>query len=222
MDNLKSRSVAKPTHGLFKDLEGQRFGRLTVVAYAGKRGSRDSKWLCRCDCGAEKIVAISHLTSGDTRSCGCLNAELSAARRTTHGESPNGTTTPEYTCWCHIKDRCSNPNGRFYHRYGGRGIRVCARWENSYENFLADMGRRPAPELSIDRIDNDGDYRPGNCRWATKTEQNRNSTATKLTRNDVEEIRELRLNGIMAKDIAERFEISAGYVSVICTGKAQR
>lgn len=97
-----------------------------------------------------------------------------------HGESGKGRKTPEYLCWWSMKGRCFNPKNASFHRYGGRGITVCERWASSYLAFLEDMGRRPSPEHSIDRIDNDGNYEPGNCRWATKSEQGGNTSTNRI------------------------------------------
>jgi hypothetical protein len=144
------------------DLVEQRFGRLVVLSQEG----RDSK--VRCDCGAEKTVASHRLVVGQTRSCGCLSAELSSIRNRTHGAT--GTTT--YQTWNAMHRRCTNPKARDYPYYGGRGITLCERWQ-TFENFRADMGERP-DSLTLDRIDNDGDYEPGNCRWATRLQQTRN------------------------------------------------
>lgn len=155
----------------FKDLVGVRFGRLVVT-------ERDlirpipTRWLCQCDCGKTSDPLSNSLMSGRTNSCGCLQKERLLRANTTHGLSRTGA----YKAWHGIIDRCTNPNFPKYSYYGGRGIRVCERW-HSYENFLADMGPRPAGK-TIDRYpNNDGHYEPGNCRWATHSEQNVNMRA---------------------------------------------
>jgi hypothetical protein len=152
----------------FKDMTGARCGRLTVIRREGSDGRLQAKWLCKCDCGDEKVVHGSALRSGNTLSCGCLHRERSAAAATIHG----GTYLAEFTIWQCMKARCDDASDP---RYGGRGIRVCDRWIASFEAFLADMGHRPSDGHSIDRYPNaDGHYEPGNCRWATLTEQARN------------------------------------------------
>jgi len=149
------------------DLTGQRFGRLVAI----KRVSRKpyTLWACRCDCGNNTVVRLGHLRAGATQSCGCLVRETS----TTHGQ----WGTPEYNAWNTMKQRCLNPNNPRWHQYGGRGITVCEQWL-PFENFIADMGQKPSPEHSLDRIDNESGYRPDNCRWATRSEQCRNSRAS--------------------------------------------
>jgi hypothetical protein len=147
------------------DLTGQVFGRLTARRYLGNR-----KWECVCNCGTVKSVETSNLTLGVIKSCGCLFKELLVARNTSHGLS----RSPTYKSWASAKDRCTNSNRPDYLRYGGRGVRMCERWAGSFENFLADMGERPSRQHSLDRIDNDGHYEPGNVRWATKKEQGNN------------------------------------------------
>lgn len=159
------------------DLTGQRFGRLTVIRKAG--GKPLLKWLCRCDCGAEKIVLGQSLRNGDSQSCGCLQKELfgaaSAQRETTHGDTVQGNRTPEYRSWAAMLSRCYNHNATGFHNYGGRGVKVCDRWRRSYADFLADKGRRPSLQHTLDRYpDPDGNYEPTNCRWATKREQRQN------------------------------------------------
>jgi hypothetical protein len=152
-------------------LAGQRFGRLVAVKRVGYAHSGHATWLCQCDCGESNVVSTNPLRRGLTRSCGCLQREkasLSGKSRgkfnlpstKTHGEGSNDSYTPEYTCWKNVKERCLNPRVPEWKYYGGRSIEVCDRWLNSYENFLADMGRRPSPRHSIDRIDNDGPYTP--------------------------------------------------------------
>lgn len=131
--------------------------------------------LCKCSCGVEKYIQKGSIRRGETRSCGCFHKKLLSQRELTHGEGRASTRTKEYRAWCNILTRCSNPRIGCYKHYGGRGIRVCERWAMSYENFLADMGRAPSPKHSIDRIDHDGNYEPGNCKWSTQKEQVRNT-----------------------------------------------
>ncbi len=149
---------------------GKVFGNLSVV----KRGANDrhgkTKWLCRCVCGTEVYVNGSHLVKGATKSCGCLNAKVAAARQYKHGMRSTG----EYKVWGGMKARCRDPKHISFKDYGGRGIRVCSRWDNSFEAFFEDMGPRPSTSHSIDRVNNDGNYEPSNCRWATRREQRHN------------------------------------------------
>lgn len=153
----------------------QRFGRLVVLKQATSVKGH-SAWTCLCDCGVTKVIRGELLFNGSATSCGCYRREvgkkLGRASRM-HGEGTNGKETAEYRAWTSLRNRCVNPRHKSFCYYGARGIRVCERWD-SYANFLADMGRRPSPKHSIDRINNDGDYCPANCRWATSSEQNSN------------------------------------------------
>lgn len=158
--------------GTLVDLSGRRFGRLSVQSRAPS-SPRKVRWLCKCDCGREMAVFAYALKSGHTTSCGCFkreNAVRVGSRPKKHGLSKTDSAFPP---WLAMRSRCRNPNATGYDRYGGRGIRVCDRWDD-FAAFLADMGPRPSEEHSIDRMDPDGDYEPGNCRWATAEEQANN------------------------------------------------
>lgn len=152
-----------------------RYGRLIVLA---KADTKYSAMLCLCDCGTQKVIRTNALHRGATQSCGCLRKERAAVATAKahfkHGDASGGKSTVEYGAWISMKDRCLNPNEPYFYAYGGRGITICAEWLASFKTFLSDMGRKPTPKHSLDRINNDGNYEPGNCRWATATEQQRN------------------------------------------------
>lgn len=149
----------------FQNLVGQTFGRLTVVELANKNKHGAVMWLCRCSCGKPHILVGHSLTSGGVTSCGCLRGDTPAWNR-----SHNMSGTPQYRVWRTMWTRCANPNSKSYEHYGARGIKVCERWQ-SFENFYADMGDKPSPLHSLERIKNDEGYSPENCKWATKAEQ---------------------------------------------------
>lgn len=152
-----------------EDLSGRQFGRWTVLARAETRGGQ-SRFLCRCACGIEKDVARPTLLNGDSTSCGCYRDEVSGTQSLSHGMS----SSPEYKAFAHAKDRCLNPNDKAFAHYGGRGITFHPAWVNDFAAFFAEVGLRPSPEHSLDRIDVDGNYEPGNVRWATAIVQANN------------------------------------------------
>lgn len=156
------------------DLTGERFGRLTVIERGPNDNTGKVQWMCECDCGATSVHRTTHLKSGRAVSCGCKRAEYASTTlkevNRTHGQSKSLT----YTSWKSMKERCLNPNAPNYDKYGGRGVVIHQPWVDSYETFLADVGERPSYDYSIDRIDNTGNYVPGNVRWATRSQQQRN------------------------------------------------
>lgn len=161
------------------DLRRQRFGRLVVIERAANGRDGRARWLCRCDCGAEKVVSRHALQDGRTKSCGCLRREIAASITWKHGYgTPTSPLYSTFRIWVSMLDRTTNPRNSSWERYGGRGIGVCDRWNpkrgGNFENFLGDVGPRPSPRLSLDRIDNDRGYEPDNVRWATASQQRRN------------------------------------------------
>jgi hypothetical protein len=172
---MKGRKLKSLTPGkLFIDYVGHRFGRLTIKSLVGCHvfacGRRKFFWNAYCECGSKVLVGHDELRRGDTKSCGCFQKESVRDRSIKHLQS----NSPTYVSWAAMKQRCMNKNHTAYKNYGGRGIAISKRWINSFENFLADMGERPAG-TSLDRIDNDGNYGPKNCRWATRSQQAKNS-----------------------------------------------
>ena len=153
-------------------LVGRIFGRWTVL-FRASNASGVSRYFCRCSCGETSTVYAMHLRSGRSESCGCLRGEQVAERSTKHNQAHRGKWTPTYRTWCSMWSRTRATKGEMFKKYGSRGITVCERWR-TFENFLEDMGDRPAG-LTIDRIDNDGNYEPGNCRWATDSQQQHNT-----------------------------------------------
>ena len=156
-----------------RNILGQRFGRLVTIAHVGStRGKKQALWLCKCDCGNQHATTLACLVNGRTKSCGCI------ARIEYKGTYKTWGKTSTWESWSKMRHRCNDSRYRFYERYGGRGITVCERWQESFVNFLNDMGERPTG-TTIDRIDFNGNYEPLNCRWSTQKEQMRNTSKTR-------------------------------------------
>lgn len=162
----------------YRDLTNKRFGRLFVVALHKVTERKRVYWQCWCDCGKEKSIRSDGLTSGAVQSCGCLGVEVRSAATALRSFRHGMVGSPTYRSWSQMKVRCQVPTNHKFKDYGGRGITVCDRWQ-SFANFLVDMGDRP-PGTSLDRINNDGNYEPGNCRWADAKTQRNNRRDSKV------------------------------------------
>lgn len=158
------------------DLTGRTFGRLTVLHATGERTRYGRVWQCRCACGEDFQATAGVLGNGNTSSCGCARKEKTIARNTSHGMAHS----PEYSVWQAMRKRCRNPNDAEYANYGGRGVIVEDRWNDSFQHFYEDLGPRPSPQHSIERADPNGNYGPANCRWATPVEQSRNRRVSRM------------------------------------------
>lgn len=163
------------------DLTGKKFGRLLVIRRNGSSPHQEAVWLCLCECGAFTNTTSQRLKSGNTKSCGCYALERRREAATKHGQCG----TSEWRSWSQMTARCTNSKHQDFKHYGGRGIQICERWK-AFELFLQDMGRKPTPRYTIERKNNDGNYEPGNCIWATQKRQTRNQRRTRwLTLNGV-------------------------------------
>lgn len=163
-----------PAKGNIKDLTGLVFNNWTVLGFDHTKGRNRYYWLSRCACGTERPVYGAHLKNGGSRSCGCLRPKGESHSRFKHGMSE----APEFKIWLQIQTRCYNPNTINWEHYGGKGIGMCARWRDDFMAFYKDMGPRPSPKHSIDRVRIHEGYSPSNCRWATPKEQARNTSRT--------------------------------------------
>lgn len=186
------------------NLEGQRFGALVAIARAPNRGPK-AAWSCKCDCGAVHVATVSNLVSGHISSCGCL-----CAVKVTHGMA----RTKTYRSWAGAKARCRNKKNTNYPHYGGRGIDMCERWAESFEAFLSDMGKCP-DGMSIERIDTNGNYEPGNCKWVPISEQCMN---TRVAMRWV--VKGLRFQS--RAEAAKHFNVSDSAISWWCNGNKSR
>lgn len=165
------------------DLTGKSFGRLNVIMYDHTDKWKNAQWLCKCVCGNQLTVSTHDLVKGHTKSCGCLQKEKASEAKSKHGQSESRL----YAIYKNMKARCLNVNNRYYKNYGGRGITVCDEWKNSFESFYdwaMDNGYRE--DLTIDRIDVNGNYEPSNCRWATMKQQNRNRRNSRMIESNGE------------------------------------
>ena len=182
------------------DLTGQRFERLVVIEKLPERTKNFGVlWACECDCGNRVTVETARLRKQTTRSCGCLAREGVSQRNYKHGHCKRGARAPEYESWKHMISRCTNTSDKRWNNYGGRGIKVCDRWLNSFDAFRDDMGPRPSADLTLERYDVDGDYCPENCGWEPQAVQSRNTTRTVRVVLDGEVM--------CVKDAAERLRV---------------
>ena len=209
------------------DLRGKKFGRLTALKWFSS--TRGVVWVCVCRCNNQLI----EVNAGDlvrrsrlgTQSCGCLGRELTSERNKIHPNLKIRTTHkltnhPLYSCWHAMKVRCYNQNCKAYKNYGRRGITVCDRWLNSFQNFYDDMFPTWQPGLTIERNDNHGPYCPENCSWETHKKQNQNRRSSKITQEIADKIRKLSLSGVTGIALAKQFNTSRPVVSTIINNKA--
>lgn len=191
------------------DLTGRIFGKLTVISHVERRF-----WTCRCECGNLITARSDRLRSGKIESCDRTSRSANTSM------PPGGARTREYASWSSMRGRCLRVRDSFYPYYGGRGIKICDRWQgpNGFLTFVADMGSRPEG-MTLDRIDNDGDYTPENCRWATPAQQSRNRRSVRMTQQIADEIRLALAAGDKRSTLSERFNTSLAVVRAIATGK---
>jgi len=197
-----------------KDLTGHKFGPLTIIGFSVLSRWWGPCWTSRCKCGRTNIIQEHLLKSKPETICNCKDRKIPQSARI-HSAAPRRTNPVEYYCWRNMKNRCYNKNDIGFKNYGGRGITVCKRWRNSFPNFLADMGNKPDPKLSIDRIDNNGNYEPGNCRWATRKQQAKNTRRRVMTDSDISLAIKLRRQGKKLKEIANLIGVNDRTISKV-------
>jgi hypothetical protein len=196
------------------DLNGKTFGRLTVVGYDGNASGK-TRWICKCECGSERTTVTSNLTRGLTQSCGCLQRERTSDARTTHGLS--GTRV--YHIWVNMLARCENEKNHKFTDYGGRGISVCKQWHKFSPFADWAMANGYSDDLTIDRVNNDGNYEPGNCQWATSLEQSRNKRRPHNQKLDDTQVEAIRQDTRSLSVIAAEYSVLPSHVSRIKSGK---
>lgn len=196
----------------------QKYNRWTVLGEAPKNKRGEACWLCRCDCGKERAVVQLRVRKGESKSCGTCNSLIPPTAQVRSKSSKN-SKSPEYTTWQCMRQRCYVTKVACYPRYGGKGIRVCQRWLDSFDNFLADMGTRPSPKHTIDRIDSTGNYSPENCKWSTIYEQNQNRSSVTLNPTLIKQIYHRRAEGASASIIADEFGVDRSTIVSIVNGK---
>lgn len=197
------------------DITNKRFGRLTAIRYVGR-----NIWECKCDCGKTTTRRLLDLRKAEVPSCGCYRHD-SISPNKTHGHCD----THIYRVWCSMRQRCTNPKNAGFPKYGGRGIKVCDRWLHSFGNFLADMGERPGKEYSIERIDNNGDYYPENCRWATWREQCNNQRRTIYLSHNGEKhsfSEWCEINGVCYGTARSRYDRGCSFEEIFTNGSIQK
>jgi len=212
----KSRILPNGNGNRWSDHTGKRYGRLVAISW--DRGGKGGKlrWLLRCDCGNFKYSTLPK----SAKSCGCLKIESSKRNGVvTHGEARARKRSAEYKTWRGIIFRCENSNSAGFRNYGGKGIRICNEWRNSFEKFLEDMGRKPTTSHTIERKDNSKGYEPANCIWATTKMQGKNRSTTKLNDEAVREIRMSGARGDNHQSIASRYGVSRSLISQVLLRK---
>lgn len=198
------------------NLKGEKFGKLQVIEKINTSKGKPTAWTCLCDCGEIREVHTMSLTKGRTKSCGFHRRQVFKNSVTTHGAS----FTKEYSSWCHMLQRTGNAKNLGYKNYGGRGISVCDRWSSSFENFLEDMGKMPSPQHTLERKNNEDNYNPSNCVWATRKEQGMNRRSNRLI-NYQGEIRPLtewaRIKGLVPMSLSYRLNHGWGVAEALNT-----
>ena len=198
---------------------GDKFGRLTLLRRFKDESVKRFFWECACGCGVKTIVRVDMLKNGNTKSCGCLQKDMQREacleRNSTHGMYGSST----YVSWIEMHTRCYNKKRNSYRHYGGRGIKMCLEWKASFLSFLRDMGERPSKGHSIDRIDVNGDYEPSNCRWASRTQQARNTRKTRITEAIADGMRELKAAGATLAQISEFYTTPKNIIGHVLSGR---